>query len=282
MFSDILITSDYDHTLTAKDGSIPERNLAAIRYFMENGGTFTVNTGRSLPMCTLFRDIVPMNAPLLTYNGGLAYDTHADRILFCHTIDLDPQTVVAELQALFPDLVTEIEGVNAHYLFRENPMWNDFCANNRCPAKVTDFSEDLGPFLKFCVYGPLRDNTVAGLYTGTPAEHDFYDEVEAVMKAKYSDRCAVYRAAHRIVDVHPKAASKLNAARQLQKMLGKQCLITVGDGENDVSMLEGADFGFCPADSRIRNRFENVCSCAEGAVADVIFSKIPQILEKKA
>ena len=49
-FSDVLLTADYDRTLTAPDSSIPERNLEAIRYFMENDGAFTVNTGRSVPM----------------------------------------------------------------------------------------------------------------------------------------------------------------------------------------------------------------------------------------
>ena len=50
IFSDILLTVDFDRTLTAPDSTIPERNLEAIRYFIENGGAFTVNTGRSLPM----------------------------------------------------------------------------------------------------------------------------------------------------------------------------------------------------------------------------------------
>ena len=47
-FSDVLLTSDYDRTLTAPDASIPEKNLEAIRYFMENGGAFTINTGRTV------------------------------------------------------------------------------------------------------------------------------------------------------------------------------------------------------------------------------------------
>ena len=49
-FSDVLLTVDFDRTLTATDSSIPERNLEAIRYFMAEGGAFTVNTGRSLAM----------------------------------------------------------------------------------------------------------------------------------------------------------------------------------------------------------------------------------------
>ena len=75
MFSDILLTVDYDRTLTAPDSTIPERNIEAIRYFIENGGAFTVNTGRSLPMAMAFLDKVPVNAPLRLYNGSAAYDT---------------------------------------------------------------------------------------------------------------------------------------------------------------------------------------------------------------
>ena len=37
-FSDILLTADFDRTLTAPDSSIPEENLRAIEYFMAEGG----------------------------------------------------------------------------------------------------------------------------------------------------------------------------------------------------------------------------------------------------
>ena len=73
-FSDILLTVDYDRTLTAPDSTIPARNLEAIGYFMENGGAFTVNTGRSVPMSRAFLDKVPANVPLLLYNGSAAYN----------------------------------------------------------------------------------------------------------------------------------------------------------------------------------------------------------------
>ena len=46
-------------------------------------------------------------------------------------------------------------------------------------------------------------------------------------------------------------------------------------------MLQGADYAYSPADGVVADRFENVCNCAEGAVADVIYKKIPEILAKK-
>ena len=65
IYSDVLLTVDYDRTLTATDSTIPQRNLEAIRYFMENGGAFTVNTGRSVPMARVFMDRVRGKAQLL-------------------------------------------------------------------------------------------------------------------------------------------------------------------------------------------------------------------------
>ncbi len=282
MFSDILFTADFDHTTSARDSSVPRRNLEAIEYFMANGGAFAINTGRSLPMSRIILEKVPMNAPLIAYNGGAVYDIREKKLIFCSEIGLNMEKTMRKMEELFPELVTEVEGLEAHYLFKENPMWNDFCANNRCEARVASFSDDLGPFLKFCVYGPLRDNTVAGLYAGTEAERVYYDRVEKTVRECFGADTAVYRAAVRIVDVHPKGSSKLAAARKLQKMLGRKLLVCAGDGENDVPMLQGADYAFCPAGSRVSDRFETVCNCDEGAIADVIFKKLPQILGKMA
>ena len=50
----------------------------------------------------------------------------------------------------------------------------------------------------------------------------------------------------------------------------------------DITMLDEADYSFCPADGVIAHRYENVCKCADGAVAEVIFEKIPAILGIKA
>ena len=63
-----------------------------------------------------------------------------------------------------------------------------------------------------------------------------------------------------------------------KKKLGKKILVCVGDAENDLCMLEGADYAFCPSDGIVAERFSNVCTCGEGAVADVIYKEIPKIL----
>ena len=282
MFSDILLTVDFDRTLTAPDSSIPERNLEAIRWFMENGGAFTVNTGRSVPMTKVFRDVVPVNAPLLLYNGSAAYDLTTGKLDFCHEIQLDMWETVRKCMDLFPDLTVEVQAVDAHYRFTENPAWDAFSVRQDCAHGFAQPGDDLGAFLKFTLYGEFRSPILSDMFTGSPEEIDRIDEAEAMLKAVFGEHCEVFRAATRIIDVHAKGVSKNRSARELQQRLGRKILVCVGDAHNDLPMLEGADYAFVPSDAALRDRFPNVCKCADGAVADVIYHEIPKIAKKQA
>lgn len=281
IFSDILLTVDYDRTLTAPDSTIPQRNLEAIRYFMENGGAFTINTGRSVPMTKVFRDVVPVNAPLLLYNGSAAYDLNEKRLNFCHEIQLDMWQTIGECIALFPDLTVEVQGVDAHYCFSENPGWEAFSDYQQCARSFARPGDDLGPFLKFTLYGEFRDVTVASMFDASGEERRRMDEAEKLLRERYGESCEIFRAAARIIDIHAKGVSKARSARQLQRQMGRKILVCAGDGENDLPMMKDADHAYAPADAVIADRFQNVCKCADGAVADVIYKKIPEILRQQ-
>lgn len=282
LFSDVLLTVDFDRTLTAPDSTIPARNIEAIRYFMENGGAFTLNTGRSIPMSLRnIIGIVPTNAPLLLYNGSAAYDEKTGKFTRYAPLELDPKEVLPFLQEKFPWMNVEVQGVDAHYLMQENPQWEDYCDHNGCPWAYADPDKLPGPFIKFSFYGEFRENTVAGMYEATEEELCRFEQMIAFMEETYGDKIEIFRACPRITDIHAKGVSKLNSARLLQKELGKKILVCVGDAENDLSMLEGADYAFCPSDGMVADRFANVCKCADGAVADVIYEKIPALLKNK-
>ena len=280
IFSDVLLTVDYDRTLTARDSTIPERNLEAIRYFMDNGGAFTVNTGRSVPMARAFIGKVPANVPFLLYNGSAAYDPAEGQLSFTHEIQMDMWDTIRDLLATFPHLTVEIQGIDAHYNFIPNEIYDAFNESNNCPHALVPLGVDVGPFLKFTLYGEFHNETLVSLFSGTDEEMAIMDAAEALLKEKYGDYCEVFRAAARIIDVHAKGVSKNRSARELQQRLGRKWLVCVGDAHNDIPMLDGADFSFVPSDAVLADRYENVCPCGEGAVADVIYKKIPEILKK--
>ena len=124
MFSDVLICADYDRTLTDPFGSVPESNVKAIQEFMAKGGAFTVNTGRSVPMASAIFAKVPINAPALLYNGAAAYDTVTRQLTMCHPLELNPEEVVTSIHERFPQVLLEVQGVDAHYGFcGKNHFW---------------------------------------------------------------------------------------------------------------------------------------------------------------
>lgn len=278
MFSDVLLTVDYDRTLTAPDSSIPRRNIRAIEFFIENGGAFTVNTGRSIPMAEAFIGKVPVSAPLILYNGSAAYDVRTGEFTKTYPIALDGDAFTARLQELFPDLLLEIQAMDGHYALKKDAHWERLCENSGCPWGYAKPSEISGPFLKAALYGDCSGHSVASMYQASSGELARMREAIDTVRRLYGDTVEVFYPCAKIVDIHAKGVSKCRAARDLQRAMGRKILVCVGDAENDLSMLQGADYAFVPADGIIADRFPNVCKCADGAVADVIYKKIPEIL----
>ena len=276
LFEDVLLTVDYDRTLTAPDSTIPERNMEAIRYFMAEGGAFTVNTGRSLPQSAVIRENVPMNTAFLACNGSVCLEN--GQLSNLHCIELPIEETLRAVCEAFPELNVDLHGVYAHYGFQPRGCWEEYCTAQGFPYALAQPGTDYGPFLKFNVYSPLRATGVGHLYTGTQEEVALIDRAEAWLRETYGDKLTVIRSMPRVLNVHAPGVSKLRAARDLQKKLGRKILVCVGDEENDLAMLEGADYAFSPAGSPMAQRFCPVCRCEDGAVADVIYEKLPEIL----
>ena len=276
MFSDVLLTVDFDRTMTDPKSKIPQSNLDAVAFFMENGGTFTINTGRSVSSFHKHLGHLPVNAPVLMYNGSARWENGV--LTDLKLLDLDLWETVKTVRELFPHMNLEIQGTQYHDLVEPEEAYAKFYVQLGWPHRIVNPGDDLGPFVKFALAGSPRSKGVATLFECTPEELADFDAAQAKLVELWGDKIEVYRAASRIIDVHAKGVSKIAAARQLQQELGKKILVCVGDAENDMPMLEGADYAYCPADGVVADRFENVCNCADGAVADVIYKKIPEIL----
>ncbi len=276
LFDDVLLAVDYDRTLTGPDSVVPQRNWEAIQYFVENGGTFTMNTGRST---TTMRDLLytlPNNAPLLLYNGSAAWDK--DHLIDLKIIDLPLWEVLDAVGAAFPEMNLEIQAVDNHYLLNPREEFVALYDKMHWGWAEAEHGKDYGPFIKFASYGPVRKPYMSNMYECSDADQARFDELDAFIRQHWGDKVEVFRAAPRIIDVHAKGVSKGAAAVELKKKLGKKILVCVGDADNDITMLDAADYAFCPADGVVAARYETVCNCGDGAVADVIYKKIPEIL----
>ena len=278
-YSDILITADFDRTLTGPDSKVPQRNVEAIEWFIAQGGAFTINTGRSWNLAQRLLGRVPINAPLLLFNGSVAYED--GKMLYCHSIDVPMWQAVMEVADAFPELNVEIQGLEDHYIVRPKESFVALYEKMNWHWSEAVPGQDIGPFVKFAVYGVAHTPILGDMYRGTEEELARIGQLDRFIRERWGDKLDLCYAAPRILDAQPKGINKGTAARELQHRLGKKMLICVGDADNDIPMLDAADYAFCPGDAVIKDRYETVCNCGEGAVADVIYKKIPEILQNQ-
>lgn len=277
IFSDVLLTVDYDRTMTDPNSKVPQRNLEAIQYFMDNGGAFTLNTGRSTTTAKKLLDTLPVNAPMILYNGSACYED--GRLVDWVPIELDMWNTVLTVAEAFPELNVEIQALDNHYFVNAKESFEQFYDRIGWGHARAYPGQDLGPFIKFAVFGEAEQYTLKSMFTGTPEQIARFRELERFVTERWGDQVEIFIPAPRILDVHAKGVSKGNAARRLQKRLGRKWLVCVGDAANDIPMLDAADYAYCPADGMVADRYENVCKCADGAVAEVIYEKIPGFLK---
>ena len=109
-FDKVLLASDFDNTLVYTEGALARgedvppmsaRNREAIEYFIQNGGYFSISTGRALPAFARYAKDLPCNAPCVIANGAAIYDFAQDRYVETAFLDADIYDHVDALLARF-------------------------------------------------------------------------------------------------------------------------------------------------------------------------------------
>lgn len=115
-FTGVLLASDFDNTLIYTEEALrtggpvpplPERNREALHYFIREGGSFAIATGRALAAFARYADMVPMNAPGVVCNGAALYDFQKKEYLDTLVLDQVAARRGQELLDRFPDLAVE-------------------------------------------------------------------------------------------------------------------------------------------------------------------------------
>ncbi len=242
-FSGMLFTSDFDHTISDHNGDVPERNLEAIRYFIQEGGYFCLNTGRSIPAARRQAHRVPCNAPCLLYNGGACYDYREDKLIFAHALPLESHELLPFLTD--PKVGIEIQGVEAHYSASVIPSREPMLRAAGMETVITE--EPPQPWMKIVLCG--KSGTILESYSQVdPQELAFFRSMEQKVRKLCGDDYYVTCSMPRVIEIGNPDCTKATGARELQKALDCHTLICAGDAPNDIPMLMDADYAFCPTD----------------------------------
>lgn len=114
-FDGWLLMSDLDGTLLSNQKRISMENKEAIKSFVSCGGLFTIASGRTELTCRLATDFLPVNAPIVLYNGAAIYDLVSNDFLWTNTLNSE------EFIPLLKGIVHEYETINIQ-VFQGGPL----------------------------------------------------------------------------------------------------------------------------------------------------------------
>ena len=272
-FTGVLLASDYDNTRLDTESArrsggeaprVSERNQAALRYFMEQGGRFAVATGRALAALERFVDEIPMNAPAIICNGAALYDFSAreylDYILLnrdlcrrCQELLLASPTTAAEA---YPLLESVIHAVRPNAYTRQHEHLTHTTV--REDASLLEVPQPLTKVIfedEHAALEALRDRLLA---------------------QPWIQECEMAFSAANLLELTGRGASKGGMVRRLAARLEipMDHVYCVGDEANDITMLRAAAQGFAPA-----NCVDAVRACGATLVADCRHDALAEVVD---
>jgi len=272
-FDRVLLASDFDNTLVYTQGALdagltelpplPARSREALEYFTQNGGFFSVSTGRALPAFARYAAELPINAPCIIANGAGLYDFRTEEYVYTAFLHEETRAHVAVLLERFPQLPFEIYHTDRR-IHAMHP--NRFIINHEHLTRAKTVTIERFDEVDFPLVKLLFED-----------ERDALDEVEAFIRAQSwgGEYELIYSGDH-LLEMTARGATKGGMVLRLAQLLGvaQKDVYCFGDHSNDISMAEVSAVRFAPANAidemKALPEMHIVSHCADGAVADVI------------
>ncbi len=231
-FEGVLIATDLDGTLLNSRKEIDLETWRAIAYFTEEGGLFTVATGRMFQSFRTLKDKVPYNAPVVFANGAQIYDYQTGQILWQLDLPASFAKAAQKLLDTFPEAALEIYTHDSCHVVQPNEITLEHMRSFQIPHTFCEKTSDVpGTWLK-------------ALLTAPPAVLQ-----QAAEMAKGMATGAAFRfSTPYFLEMFNAETDKGRGVLRLAKLLdvSPEHVYTVGDQENDMDMLSVAAVSFAP------------------------------------
>ena len=266
LFDGCLLACDIDGTLLLND-YMPAINIEKIKYFVSEGGTFALATGRTAGAVSTVTDRIDCIGPSIVANGSMIYDFKADKVLYELFVPKSDRHIV---KAVIDSCKTV--GIEAHcgkkvIVLNQNQESIDHAIYENLDTFLLDYETALQYNWNKVIYLSANDSE---LQTTKQIISSFEHS------SQFVDTSAVIDGRRRYYYEHvPKGVSKATTLKLLCEMLNinKGCCYAIGDYYNDLEMIKTADIGAALTDSpdEVKAVADTIVGLAQsGAVADFI------------
>lgn len=260
-FDGVLFASDYDDTLYNARLTVSPENHAAIRYFMDNGGRFTIATGRAHRTFTpqIEREHLEFNAPVVLSNGAAIYDYAAGDYVVRTRLHPDTPRRMEELCARFPELGFEAYHGEDIYIHNPNRVTDIHLQRVGVPHTRCPIPDMPTPWNKVI----LEQDHPCLVWVREDILAHWPEDYEAIFSNRY------------LLEVTHKGSTKGTMVARVAEGLGisREHIYCMGDNQNDIPMLALSAIPFAPAncDPSVREWGARVLGhCDDHAVAQAI------------
>lgn len=229
-----LVALDLDGTVVAPDDTVPAEVVAAVGAVCAAGVPVVLSTGRSVHHTRPVAEILGIRSGWLVCSNGAVIAT-IDPPVVTDTVTFDAAPAVRLLQKHLPDALVAVEELGVGY---------------RVTAPFPE-GELAGEQIVMDVDSLVREPVTRVILRSPGEEPEFFLDVVAKLGLQDVSYAVGYTA---WLDLAPKGVSKAFALSSVTRRLSVSPadVLAVGDGRNDVEMLEwagvGAAMGHAPAE----------------------------------
>ncbi|WP_028454179.1 Cof-type HAD-IIB family hydrolase [Chitinilyticum litopenaei] len=229
------IATDLDGTLLDADHKIADFTAQTLRELHARDIQIIIATGRHFLDVRGIRDVIGVDAYLITSNGARVHDAEDNELL---ADNLEPHIVRALLQEEFT------AGTLANLYVDEG-----WLVDRECPELIGTYYQDSGFGYQVRKLAAHDGSGVAKvLYI---AEHAHLQGIEERILERFADEVYITFSAHDCLEVMAPTVSKGHALTEVLGRLGidaEHC-IAFGDGQNDIEMLAVAGHAYVMANA---------------------------------
>jgi Cof subfamily protein (haloacid dehalogenase superfamily) len=257
-----LIALDIDGTLLNSQHGLSARNIAAIRTALSRGITVCLASGKLFSSARSLISELGLTGPQIHCNGAIIFEATTGDELVSWPLASDPLAAIqSSLKRHGPDI--PVAWYTANHIFTTTPPghFHDILAayHERALVQISAFDSSLPPPLKLLVHSTperlerLRQETepeLRGIAQVVRTSIDFLEYMSLGVTKGHG----------------------LNAVCELLNIRREECL-AIGDGENDIPLVDAAGFGVAVANAvpALKEHADViVASNDDDAVADVI------------
>ena len=118
MKNDVWLFSDLDGTLLPSDKQIPDDLRDSIQQFVQQGGHFTIATGRTIESARTYWEQLSVKEPMILFNGAMIYDPVSEQILYQQPLCASAREMAAAVLKEFPQAGSEILCADGTYVIQ--------------------------------------------------------------------------------------------------------------------------------------------------------------------